>query len=513
MSARRGNLAVVKSEDGWEHPPSFDKERGSAFGWNDRLFYGYAEDGAVFDYGDWAARDLVKMLERDYKARQIESVLSLPIMSAEREIGGIKGDKGEADWMNGYWDADPIDGGCKTNLDQIIGACTTAITFKKAFNELVFKEGFENKIVYDKVAFRPATTCRMKRDPKNGNFLGFEQEAYYAGPTITEGYFPIQIERQRAFVYVHGQRLDPLNGTSDLEIANWCYRTKQKLLFLWFQFLESVALPRTIVKATDVEVAKQIASQIARMRGSAVIPIGTNGAAANVDVQPLDVSGKGSDQFQAAIRWLDTAATNSVLAGFLDLTGSAANGIRGGGGGSYALSKDASDYFLQFEEAKVHEIERSIRRDLFAPLIRYNFGKSGKVPKLKFEPLNTEDKSAQIAMLSSFAAMPPGGSVPTEFVGMLAQQVATYFGMDGDKVNDLFVKAGKDAAAAAAAQSAAGASPMGQAAATMAGATDAAGNMLAPGSGAAQPTIKSTGTKPLPAALQGIDWASMGISA
>lgn len=466
--------------DGWGEPPPFNEESGSAFGWDDRLFYGWDEKGAVFDYGDFEARDLVEMMKRDYQAKKMENVLSLPIMSTEHTISGGKKDKGELDWLEGFWEADPINGGCKNPLDVIIGGMTTAITFRKTFFELVFKQGYEDKIVYEKVAFRPQTTCRMMRDPLHGDFLGFQQEAYYAGPQITQGYFPIEIPKKRAFVYVHGQRLDPLNGSSDLEVAHWCYKTKQKILFLWFQFLESVALPRTVVKAQDTEVARQIAAQIAKMRGSAILPVGTSGSPNSVDITTLDGSGKGADQFQAAITWLDGAATQSILAGFLDLTGAAANGLRGGGGGSYALSKDASDYYLQFLEAKCREIERSVRRDLFGPLIRYNFGAQATIPKLKFSPLNDEDKSNQVTMLTGLMTAKGAASVPDEFVGMLAQQVGNYFGMDGDKLNDLFVKAGKAAAAQAAAASPAGASPMGQGAATMMGATQAATALVAP---------------------------------
>jgi hypothetical protein len=497
-------LAVVKEEDGWETPPPFGKEEGSSFGYLDRMFYGWDQKGGVFDYGDWEARDLVEMMKKDYKARQIEGVLALPILSADREIVGVKGDKGELDWLQAFWEADFMEGGCKTPLDTIIGGMTTGITFKKAFFELVFRPGFENKIAYEKVAFRPQTTCRMIRDGNNGDFLGFEQEAYAAGPGIRENLYPIKIPRKRAFVYVHGQRLDPLNGSSDLEIAHWCYKTKQKILYLWMQFLESVALPRTIVKAQDVEVARQIAGQIARMRGSAILPVGTQGAANTVDITTLDSSGKGSDQFREAITWLDTAATNSIHAGFLDLTGAAANGIRGGGGGSYALSKDASDYFLQFDQAKCREMERMVRRDLFGPLIRYNFGIARRVPKLKFAPLNSEDKSNQVTMLQALMAAKGPDNIPTEFIALLATSVANYFGMDGTKVHDSFIQAGKDAAAKAAAASAAGAAPLGQGVAQMAGATNAAQAMVAPKS---MPAKK--GNRPLPPELAHIDFQAL----
>lgn len=476
-----GQLAVVTSQDGWETPPPLGVEQGSAFGYADRMFYGWSEDGAVFDYGDWAAQDLVEMMKRDYQGRKIESALSLPIMSAERHIIGVKGDKGENDWLNGYWEADPFEGGCRTELDEIIGANTTAITFRKAFYELVFKLGYEDKIVYDKVAFRPQTTCRSMRNPKNGDLIGFEQEPYAISPGIQQGIYPIQIPMKRAYVYVHGRRLNPLDGTSDLEVAHWCYKTKQKLLFLWMQFLESVALPRTVVKHDDPEIAKQIAAQVARMRGSAVIPIGTQGSA-NVDVATLDSSGKGAGQFKEAISWLDTAATQSVLAGFLDLTAQAAAGR-----GSYALSKDASNLFLQFEEAKTREIEKSIRKDLFGPLIRYNFGAQAKIPKLQFEPLNAEDKSDQIAMLNALMSSKGSQYVPDEFIAMLAQQVATYFGMDGDKIHDSFISTAAQAAQQAKEM---GVSVQGQTVAKIAAPTQAASAMMRP---AAQRGGKQTG--------------------
>ena len=92
-------------------------------------------------------------------------------------------------------------------------------------------------------------------------------------PERLVNHWPIRVPRKRAFVYVHGKRLDPLSGTSDLEIAYWCYKTKQKLMFLWFQFLEGVSLPRTIVKANDITVAQQVAGQVSRLKSSGVLPV------------------------------------------------------------------------------------------------------------------------------------------------------------------------------------------------------------------------------------------------
>lgn len=482
-------LQVIHEEDGFNLPP-LGREDGSAFGWFDRWNVGTTPDGKfITDLSDWEARDMHEMLTKDYKSQQIENVLSLPITSAEYTIGPAKGDKGEAEWLNNYWQADVFAGGCRTSLKQIISLMTSAFYYKHAFFEKVFDTGrgqFKGKYVYTDVAWRPQTTCRLIRDPNNGRMVGFEQEAYYLGPEISKpGKWPIQIGAQRAFVYTHGTRRDPINGTSDMEVAFWAWRTKQKILMLWFQFLQSVSLPRVAVKAGDLATAQAVAREIARLKSSGVVPLAVPGGPDSVSIESLDQSGKGAAQFLQAIQWLDSAATNSVLAGFLDLTGMAAaraDGGRGGNGGSYALSKDASDFFLQSLEAKAHEMEDQIRRQLFAPLIQANFGNDAAVPVLKFEPLNDIDKATAVELLKGAMAGRPGGPVPTAFIAGLAEQVAGSLGMDGGQMRDAFKQSFDAAAAEAKAQEsilgAASSGPVGQGIAGMAGAAKTAQAML-----------------------------------
>jgi len=472
-------IQTIRADDGFDLPP-LGVEDGTTFGWDARWnMLGGSPDGKyVTDLADWEARDMHEMLSKDYKAKQIENVLTLPITSAEHTIQPAKGDTGETEWLKSYWEADSFSGGCRTSLDQIIGLCTGAFYFRRTYFEKVITKGtgpFEGKTVYADVAWRPQTTCRLMRDPKNGRYLGFEQQAYFVGPAIRSlDKWPIQISPNRAFVYTHGTRRDPLNGTSDMEVAYWAWKTKQKVLLLWFQFLQSVSLPKTVVKAGDTGVARDVARQLAQMKSSGVLPIGVPGQPDSVDISTLDVSGKGHEQFKAAIDWLDGCATQSVLAGFLDLTLHAATA----GAGSYALSKDASDFFLQSLEAKAREIEDQIRKQLFAPLIRWNFGPNAAVPYLKFEPLNDIDKQVAVDLLKQAMAAPPGGPVPTQFIAELAGQVATYLGLDGENAREQFKKSFDAAAAQAQAkaltETPGGASPTGQAVAGLAGAVQAA---------------------------------------
>jgi len=430
---------VVRAQDGFNLPP-LNREDGTAYGWFDQWSMNVSIDGKyVTDYSDWEARDLFEMLSKDYKARQMENVLTLPITSAERTIVAVDGDNGEAKWLTEYWDTDAISGGCRTPLNHIIGLMTSAFAYKRAYFEKVFRKGtgkFTGKYVYDDVAFRPQTTCRIMREPRSGRFAGFEQTAYFTGMAVkSNDKWPIQIKKNRAFVYTHGTMRDPLNGASDFEVAFWAWRTKQKILMLWFQFLQSVALPRVVVKSPDLSIAQSVANEIAKMKSSGVLPVSTPGGADSVTIDLLDQSGKGSEQFNQAITWLDNAATQSILAGFLNLTN---RGTPMDGVGSFALSKDASDFFLQSLETKAREMEEQIREQVFAPLIFANFGADAAVPKLQFEPLNDIDKATAVSLLQAAMAAPPGGPIPTTFIAALAEQVSNYLGLDGAALKEDF---------------------------------------------------------------------------
>lgn len=465
---------VVRSEDNVIEIERLPRvEEGSAFGWDDRISFGSGlgnfDPNIVFDFADWEARDIEPFLRQDYKARQILNVKKLPVESAERSIKPAKGDKGEFEWLQEKWDTDPLDGGCEQPLDYIINQAMSGVAYKRAYFEKTFEVDDDEKIFYKSIAFRPQTTCRLAREAKTGKLLGFQQQPFT--PTLVRSWddMLIDIPLKRAFIYIHGNAEDPMNGTSDLEIPYWCYKTKQKVMLLWFQFLEGVALPRLMIGANEIGDAQSIARQAVGLRNSGALPYAFAGGAQSVKIDTVDMSGKGADQFLQCINFLDKAAVDAVLAGFLNLT----NSDKSGGG--YSLSKDASDFYLQSEEALTRELATAVRRDVFAPVVRANF-RNGKVPLLVFEPLADGDQGASIELLTAMIQTPPGSEnpVPTEFVSELSEKVANELGLDGDKVAKAFTKASKAAKAKAALMGPMGASPTGQAVAGVAGAVNAA---------------------------------------
>lgn len=467
---------VVQAEDRFG-APEMDRESGSALGWNDRLFIGY-RDGKIFDYGDWAARDMAAMMRKPGKHRQIEAVLTYPTTAAERSITtGKKGSDEIRAWTEDYFELDGYSGGCETPLDLVIDQMTSAAIYKKSFHEIEWTEGVDDyagQVVPKGVYWRPQTTTRLLRSVEAGNKpVAIEQDPLHLiGKVRGSGTKLIEIKINRVLLHIHGARRDPVNGLSDMEVPYWAYKTQQKIMFLWMQFAEGVSLPKAIVRAQDPDTATAIGKQVAAAGGSGVIPIGTDGRPDSVAVDVLDLSGSGPGPFKDLMSWLDQSAVDSVLAGFLTLTSTEKSG------GGWALSSDSSDFFLQTLESKNREIERDLRGGLFAPMVRWNFGPKAVVPELKFEPLTAEDRKAAVTMMEALLSGRDPGLVPDEFLSELGRKVGDYLGMDGAKIGAAFNGSAERAAKLAEQKSAQAASLPGQQVARVAAGVGAATKMV-----------------------------------
>lgn len=395
-----------------------DKEQGSAFDLTNILFTAY-DDGMVFDYNQFQSTELRDALEIDGKMQTLQRVLTLPIRQATWHIERGEAREEVASAVEAALGQPANNGGMTTPMNTVIAQMCGAITYRKAYFEKVFtvKNG---RIVYDKVAWRPPTTCTIQRDPKNGAFRGFRQM-----PIRLDDTEEVVIPPERAFVYIHGTDTNPLDGKGDLDVALWCYKTKQKIRFLWYQFLEGQSLPKTVVKARSQTVADAAAKKLVGLRSGGIVGL-TN----DLDVDAFESSGKGADQFKAAMQWLDAEASGSVLAGFTDLGAAAAAGI-----GSFALSKDQTDFFLMSEESKAREMEDCIGQYLVPDLVRWNFGPDEKVPQFKFSPI-AEDDAAQAISLLQAVAVTESPVLPKEFYAELVDKVAAHLDLNSKVVRD-----------------------------------------------------------------------------
>jgi hypothetical protein len=409
--------------------------QGTPFDPFERLFSSF-DGGTAFAYSDFEAADYREMLRRDGQAAKLEQVLTLPIRGASWTITPDKQDSGQAKLIEECL-------GDKLNL--VIDQMTSAVTYRRAFFETSWTMS-GGRLIYSDVAYRPPTGCEPGFDPQSGKPRGFRQRIVpVAGvwPKSAMGndkYDPgwVTIKPSRSFIYVHGTHREPVNGLSDLEVALWCHQTKQKIIFLWCQFLEQTALPKTLVYADDQATADARADLFRQLRSSGVAGVERPGEATDKIFEILESSGDGATQFQNIITFLDSMMSASTLSSFTDLSSAS-----GGSAGSFALSADQSEFFLNSRQAVADEMADSIRRDLFGPLVAFNFGVNASVPKIEIGPISKEQGKNALNMLNTIITA-VNLNVPRDFVDQLTLLCANMLGMNPDSIKGAIAK---DAAA------------------------------------------------------------------
>ena len=409
-----------------------DKEIGTAYDENSPLFATF--DGSAGFYPDRVTvNDYNLMLDRYGKAGTLEQVLTLPIRSAPHSIQRGPASSEVTDWVAQTLLAPSNNGGMTTPINTVIAQALSAIVHRKAYFEKVFTEK-DGKVTYDKVAWRPPSTCYIQRDGQTGAFEGFRQIPYRLENTDE-----VFIPANRAMVYIHGQHRNPLEGHSDFNITYWCYQTSLKIKFLWFSFLENQSLPKTVVQHPDPTEAVRGAQQIRTLRQNGVVGIDNQFV-----VNPLETSGTGGGQFREALQWLDSEASGSVLAGFTDLTSSASSGT-----GSFALSKDQTDFFLMSRQSTSRELADTFNQFLIPDLVRYNFGPDTPSPVFEFGPIAQDDMNQAVSLLQATASTHQSSAIPREFFDELIERVAGFLELDTQTVRAGLDRAKKAAEAQA----------------------------------------------------------------
>lgn len=407
-------------------------ELGSSFDWE--VMVGNYDGGTVFQTEQMLQREFQQALDTDGKFQSIENLLVFPIVCAPWEIQPTKGDAGEADKIREILTAAPYEGGMGVPMDILILQMTGAMTFKKAFFEKVFMVRESDGLIgYRKIAWRPPETCELALDAKTGEYRGFRQQkiTYEWKNPLASDFGYVNMPAKRAFVYIYGSWRDPIEGISAMQVPFWCYTTKRKLMYLWYQYLENTSLPKTTVSNQDEAKAIRDARRVATLKSRGVIGIGSDSV-----LGVLESSGKGADQFVEAIRYLDSQASQSSLQGFMDLSSMATEGK-----GSFALSEDQSKLFLRTRRVVAWDMARQFNEQVIAPLVRWNFGTRAPCPKMVFGPMSETNEQVVLdafnnLVTASTASTSAGGiAVPDEFFDELVGRVASILELDHEKVS------------------------------------------------------------------------------
>lgn len=409
-------------------------EIGTSFDWGQRLF-AYYGDGDVFDYGSWTSRDMKVMFSRDGLCSAVEAALTLPLREADFDITGAKGDKGEHELAMSVLMTPDHQGGMSTPNVDLIGQITSGQIYRRAFFEKVWKvREKDGKIIYDKIAFRPSATCQARYNARTAAPHGFRQQVWAIGGQLMEqarkqkvpGY--VDIPHVRSFIYTHGKHREPLTGASEMEVSYWCYQTKMKLLYLWYHFLETQALPRVVVYGPDQPTANDRADSIAALKSSGVVGL-QEPQAGQKAFEVMENNADSGKFFVDALSFLEGWQVHSVLAGFMALTSAAT-----GGKGSYALSQDQSSFYLKSRQGVAQEIAQAYSNQVIQPLTLLNFGPDAAFPQAKFGPLQDEQQQALLTLFGQIAAA-PALHIPLQVVDLITERMASILQLDVDQVH------------------------------------------------------------------------------
>jgi hypothetical protein len=391
---------------------------GSAITTEDRLFRSFTDFHRVYEGGELDRRAMRQMLSEDGNPKKLEQVLSLPLRGADREI------RGEGPALQLVKDnVGPL-------IDRLIDQCTSAISYAKAFFETEWMLQGE-QVVYRKIHLRPATVCEAAYRDDTGEPDGFRQEISPVAQIDARSNMGwVDIPKNRAFVYTYGSHREPLRGVSDLDVSLHCWENIQKLRFLYFQFLEQQSLPKMVAWGNGPDDAQRNADNLSEAGASAIIPAERLPDPQQRLVEIIESSGKGAGQFIEAIRYLEGQQTQSVLASFTDLAQAASTSGRG----SNALSADQSEFFLASRQAIADEMSAQITEGIIRPLVVFNYGPDVPVPTVHIGPIGNRQTDRALDLLKSIiGAQSP--TAPSEFTGFLLNQVATFLGLDADKVS------------------------------------------------------------------------------
>ena len=424
-------------------PNELDREKGTAFDWTnwpEGVGLDIDNPDVAIEYPDrtWA-EDIERMLKRDWQAQAVFTALTMPLRMANKTIEKPEGDKGQTDWLTEVLMSDWLSGGMQTPMDLVISQMTRACALKKSFHEKVWTRGKDGRIRYKKLAWRPSTSCMLMRSRSSGDMLGFKQyqdwESTKREDLDREGY--ITIEAKNAVVHIANQHVDSLYGDSDLNVTQWAYDLKQKVMSLWVKFADRTAIPKTIAYGKDWGQARKNAQAIAKLGSAGVVGVERPSPDEKV-FEVLDATGGGtaSGVYHQLMQYLDSCATRSIMASWMDLPSAAGNGA-----GSYALSADQSAIFMQGRFAAAKEIANTIDCQISAPLIWLNWGPDAAVPRFKFEKIDSDQTDKMLTLIQSVATAGSGPNLPQGIFDMLIENLSQYLDLDDQRVRRILEEA------------------------------------------------------------------------
>jgi len=371
-----------------------------------------------FDDSPIKIQDLKAMLDNDGTIQALYNMMVMPILGSSWtiEADDIESDNAieQAAWVEETLRMPPHKGGMSTPFDLVLAQALRAVVEGYAAFEKVL-DVVDGKIVFKKIAWRDPTTISMLQDDRGG-FAGLKQRAY-----IGKEYKEVEIPLERSFVYTYGKEFHNLKGRSAFTSAYSAYDKKRRLLYLAEQQAQSDALKLKVVEGKEGGGQAELNETVEEIdnlgfKATAGVPNG---------YKVTSLNDSGGLNLMPFIEFQNSEMARSVLAMFI-LLGTGSNS-----GGSYALSQDQSDFFIQALMSIRNSIASHITSYLISDLYDYNFA-TPEYGTFKFEDIT--DSTVDL-LTQTFIKIVEKGMLPEDVAVGVVQKMADKLEIDVDLLN------------------------------------------------------------------------------
>lgn len=388
--------------------PNTDQEIGSAGSHTAQSLF----NGEVIETEKVKIKDLKKMLDNDGTAQALFNVISMPILATGYDIlpeDDTPEAKEQAEAIKDALTRPPHRGGMTTPFDLVIEDMLRAVVEGWRGYEKVFAIQ-DGKVVYRKLAQRDNSNTTLIEDDRGG-FNGLKQYAM-----IGNDLKYVHIPREFSFIYTYGKSYHWLKGRSAFKAAYYHYDKKHRAYYLANQALQSGAIPWKVVRSmskTSNTNLDEVVDTVDELGFRATV-----GLPENYELDTLDV-GKGGTDVNKYIEHHNAEMARSILAQFMMLgTGSNV--------GSWALSSDQSDLFIQALNSITKSLEMHINSYVIPDLHDYNY-ENPKYATFKFN--NVSDSTKELLKTFAVEIIKKSDGLPEDFVDSLLDKLKDHLGI------------------------------------------------------------------------------------
>lgn len=352
--------------------------------------------------GDAGLQIYDRMWRSDGQVAALIRILELPLLQAQWSVKAASDDP--LDVEVGQFVQDNLMHGMTRTWTEVLEHILTMYRYGFSVQEKVWTLGTDARVRLKKLAPRLALTCYRFFPTQDGELDHIQQRTFVLNEDGTGGTFKfIDIPADRLLVFSLKKEGSNFRGISILRHAykHWFYKEGLYKVDAIACERNGLGIP-TVNEPANVQesdrnlAAKALAALHAHQKAYMQMPFGWTFKMEGISGTVRDI--------HPSISHHDLMIARSVLAQFINLES----------GGSYALAKDLSTFFLQSLKAIANMICERFNREIIRELVDYNYNVE-RYPTLEVSRIDTRDIDDFLRGLSSlFTAQALTNNAETE---------------------------------------------------------------------------------------------------